>query len=156
MPPVPVVPPVADEPPVPVVPPVADEPPVPVVPPVAPPTQVPLLQLAPPLQTAQLEPQWPESVFELQAPSLHIVLPEPQPPDMHDPLLQTSPLAQAAQLDPQCWVLEATHEPAQRLYPVAQTQLPAWQMLPVSQVCPHPPQLLLSLWVSTQEPLQSV
>jgi hypothetical protein len=62
--------------------------------------QVPLLQVAPPPQAVQLDPQWPESLFELQAPSMHIVLPEAHD-DEHWPLLQTLPLGQAAQLDPQ-------------------------------------------------------
>ena len=51
--------------------------------------QAPLLQLAPTEQTVQLVPQCPESVFELHAPSVHIMLPEPHPADEHCPALQT-------------------------------------------------------------------
>jgi hypothetical protein len=55
---------------------------------------------APTPQAVQLAPQWPESLFELQAPSLHIVLPEGHD-DVHWPLSQTWPVEQAAQLAPQ-------------------------------------------------------
>ena len=84
-PPPPVVPPVCVAPPVPVVPvppvpvvPPVPAPPLPVIPPVLPPpTQVPLVHVAPAPQTVKLLPQWPGSLFELQAWSLlHIVLPD--------------------------------------------------------------------------------
>jgi hypothetical protein len=41
------------------------------------------------------------SLFALQAPSEHIVLPDPHPADEHAPPLQTWPLEQATQVDPQ-------------------------------------------------------
>jgi hypothetical protein len=59
-----------------------------------------LVQEAPAPQAVQLVPQWPESLFELQAPSLHIVLPAPHDVE-HWPLSQTWPVVQAAQLVPQ-------------------------------------------------------
>ena len=68
--------------------------------PETPQVQVPLVQVAPPPQRVQLVPQWAESMFELQAPSPHIVLPDPHD-DAHWPSLQTLPLGQAAQLAPQ-------------------------------------------------------
>lgn len=61
---------------------------------------MPLLQVAPPAQEVQLDPQCPVSVSELHAPSMHIVLPEAHD-DEHWPLLQTLPLGQAAQVVPQ-------------------------------------------------------
>ena len=96
--------------------------------------QAPLLQVAPTGQTVQLVPQCPESVFELHAPSVHIMLPEPQPADEHCPLSQTWPLEQAMQVDPQWSVLEATHIPLQEKNPCAQTHAPAWHICPVSHV----------------------
>jgi hypothetical protein len=87
-------------------------------------THEPPLQEEPPLQTEQPDPQWAESVFELQAPSLHIVLPEPQPDDEHDPLLQTWPLLHLLPQLPQLSVFDGTHEPLHDRSPLVQLQLP--------------------------------
>jgi hypothetical protein len=84
------------------------EPPLPLEPPVPPPEQAPLLQVSPAPHIVQLEPQWAASVLELQAPSLHFVLPGGQDP-AHWLLEQTWPLAHMVQLDPQCVVFDETH-----------------------------------------------
>jgi len=210
VPPVPGLPPVADEPPVPVLPPVADEPPVPVLPPVPgpvppvpglppvlpPPTQLPLEQLCPvphllpqepqfvvvvmstqlPLQTIWLEvpqlqdpftqveppvqalPQVPQSaefVFELQAPSEHL-LPDEQVDEQVPSLSQTSVPVQALQLEPQCCAFEATHDPPQETNPLVQVHCPLWQLLPLPHVLPQAPQFWLSVCTLMQVPLHSI
>jgi hypothetical protein len=79
-----------------------EEPPVPTA------MQAPPAQVWPALHTVQLEPQWPESVSELQALSLHFVLPDGQV-EVHWSLEQTSPVAHTVQLGPQCRVFDETH-----------------------------------------------
>src|SRR5262249_17257671 len=118
--------------------------------------QEPPLQEEPPLQTEQLDPQWAESVFELQALSLHIVLPEPHPVDDHEPLLQTWPVLHLLPQLRQLSVFDGTQEPLHESRPLVQLQLPFWQLVPLLQVLPHPPQFWLSVWVSTQELLHDV
>jgi hypothetical protein len=107
-------------------------PPLPVTPPV-PPTQLPsvplqaqspLMQVVPPEQAVQLEPQWAESVLELHALSLHIVLPEGHD-DEHCPALQTFPLGHTVQALPQWSVFEETHALLQATSPGEQAQMPA-------------------------------
>ena len=73
--------------------------------------QEPLTQDWPDGQALPQEPQSIGFVLELQVLSEHLV-PDVQVEEQLPSLLQTSPLAQAVQLLPQCWVLEATHEPA--------------------------------------------
>ena len=130
------------------------EPPPPVEPPEPPPTQAPLAQLCPPEHTVQLEPQWAESVLELQAPSLHFVLFEGQD-DRHWPLSQTPPVGHTVQLAPQWSVFDETHEPPHWTRPAAHPHSPPWQVVPLSQTIPHMPQFWLSPWMSVQAPLHT-
>jgi hypothetical protein len=115
----------------------------------------PLLQEAPLPQAVQLDPQWAESVFELQAPSEHMLL-----PDGHDdeqfPLLQTWPLPHLLPQVPQLSVFEATHEPLQESSPPAQTQDPPLQVWPLPQTLPQAPQFWLSLCTFAHDPLHSI
>jgi hypothetical protein len=118
--------------------------------------QVPPLQDEPLPQAVQLVPQWAASVFELQAPSEHIMLPAPHPVDEHWPLLQTCPLLHLLPQLPQLSVLEATHEPLQESSPPEQAQAPFWQVLPLPHAFPQAPQFWLSFCVFTHDPLHSV
>jgi hypothetical protein len=117
--------------------------------------QVPLVQVEPPAQAVQLVPQWAESVFELQLPSEHIVVPEGHD-DEHCPSLQTCPLAHLFPQLPQSLVLDAMHEPLHDRRPPAQTQEPDVQVLPLPQTFPQVPQFWLSLCTLVQEPLHSI
>ena len=74
--------------------------------------QLPLTQDWPDGQALPQEPQSIGLVLELQVLSVHLV-PEVQVEEQVPSALQTSPVAQTVQLLPQCWVLEATHAPAQ-------------------------------------------
>src|SRR6185312_8215700 len=114
--------------------------------------QVPPLQDEPLPQAVQLVPQWAASVFELQAPSEHIMLPAPHPVDEHWPLLQTCPLLHLLLQLPQLSVLEATHEPLQESSPPEQAQAPFWQVLPLPHAFPQAPQFWLSFCVFTHDP----
>jgi hypothetical protein len=87
-----------------------------------------------PLQFCWPATEQPQAPLLQVAPSVHIMLPEPQPADEHCPLSQTWPLEQAMQVDPQWSVLEATHIPLQEKNPCAQTHAPAWHICPVSHV----------------------
>ena len=60
-----------------------------------------------------------ELVFELQAPSVHLV-PDEQVDEQVPSLLQTSLPEQAVQLEPQCCAFEATHDPPQETNPLVQ------------------------------------
>jgi hypothetical protein len=73
--------------------------------------QLPFTQDSPDGQALPQEPQSIGFVLELQVLSEHL-LPDVQLEEQVPSLLQTSPLAQTVQLLPQCWVLEATHDPA--------------------------------------------
>jgi hypothetical protein len=129
-------------PPLPPVPPPA--PPPPVVPPVLPPEQAPFAQVCPAAQAVQLDPQWAESVLELQALSPHFVLPEPHDVE-HWPLLHTPPAGQTVQLVPQCSVFEATQAPPHETSPGAQAHAPAWQEVFIAHAFPQAPQFSSSL-----------
>jgi hypothetical protein len=78
--------------------------------------QLPLVQLEPPGHAVQLVPQWAESVFELHAPSEHLVLPEAHIEAQMPPVppLHTSPDEQRTHSVPQCIAFDATHEPEHR------------------------------------------
>ena len=69
---------------------------------------VPFVQAPPVGQTAQPDPQCPESVVELQDMSLHITLP-PEHDDEHWPLSQTCPSEHTAQVEPQWAGVDWTH-----------------------------------------------
>ena len=115
----------------------------------------PLLQDEPLPQTAQLVPQCAESVFELQAPSEHIMLPEPHEFE-HAPLLQTCPLLHLLPQLPQLLVFEATQEPLQDKSPVEQAHIPLVHVWPDLQTLPQLPQFWLSVCAFTQDPLHSI
>jgi hypothetical protein len=119
-----------------------------------PPTQAPLAQLCPAEHTAQLEPQWAESVLELHVPSPHFVLFAWQD-DTHCPLSQTSPPGHTVQLEPQWAVFDETHALPHATSPPAHAHTPAWQVVPVPHATPHAPQFWPSLMTSTQAPLHS-
>ena len=53
-------------------------------------------------------------------------------------------------------MFDETHWPLQETKPVAQTQVPPWQTVPVSHTYPQVPQFWLSIWTSAQEPLHSI
>jgi hypothetical protein len=74
--------------------------------------------------TVQLEPQWPESVFELHAPSLHFMLFAGHDV-MHCPSLHTPPDGHIVQLVPQWSVFDETHEPPHSTSPDAHAHTPA-------------------------------
>jgi hypothetical protein len=103
----------------------------------------------------QPEPQWAESVAELQALSLHWVLPVGHD-DEHCPLLQTLLAGQAAQLDPQWSMFDETHSSLHLINPDEQAHTPAWQLFPVGQTYPQMPQFWLSPCTSMHVPLHSI
>src|SRR5580692_11214956 len=79
--------------------------------------QEPLTQVEPPVQALPQVPQSAEFVFELQAPSEHL-LPDEQVDEQVPSLSQTSVPVQALQLEPQCCAFDATHDPPQDTNPL--------------------------------------
>src|SRR5579871_156741 len=115
----------------------------------------PLLQEAPVPQAVQLVPQWAGSLFELQALSEHIMLPDGHD-DEHDPLLQTWPLLHFMPQLPQLSAFDATHDPLQERYPFEQEHDPLLQVWPLPQLLPQAPQFRLSVCTLVHDPPHSV
>lgn len=99
----------------------------------------PLMQLEPLPHTVQLVPQCAVSVFELQLPSEHIVLPDPQDAE-HAPLLHTCPLLHLLPQLPQLLVLDATQDPLHSSNPVEQPHIPFVHVSPDPHTLPQLPQ----------------